>query len=489
MTFERTEIDGVPVFWVAGSEPLTAHLVFRVGVRDETFMTTGITHLVEHLTMSAVQGPRHGRNATVEPSFTSFMTTGKADAVATFIADVCAKLAAPELDRLPVEKKILSAEGGMAAGPVVAGHIRYRYGLKSVGLVGVVPPALNSITEEQVLAHIRNYFTAGNAALVLSGPPPEGLRIPLPQGPRRAPAPQERVALPLPMWFEQPAPLLGLSFEVPATTNEEREAACAMAQIACERAHAELRQKNGWIYDIDFTPVFQQDGTGIMCFEADPPPEHFEETRLGLLRILRELRDNGPTRSELDTVVESWEGYDADPAGRFDALTGAARYHLLDVPSLDPAGTLALLRSLGPSQCQESLGRLDQSLLIGVPEGVWLQENGLNTEQDPQHAPIKGQVYRRSIRGTIAGLPGSAQLVIGDEGISLTEGNTCTVRWEDVVGAQRFGDGTLLVIADKGYQLPIRPAWYAKGKEAVQFISAKLGEHMIFEDEAVPVAN
>ncbi|MGW9413587.1 insulinase family protein [Arthrobacter cupressi] len=489
MTFERTEIDGVPVFWVTGPEPLTAHLVFRVGVRDETFMTTGITHLVEHLTMSAIQGPRHGRNATVEPSFTSFMVTGKPDTVTAFIADVCTKLGSPELDRLPVEKKILNAEGGLSAGPVEAAHVRYRYGLTSVGLVGVVPPALNAITEGQVQEHLRSYFTAGNAALVLSGPPPEGLRIPLPQGPRRMPAPHGRVNLPLPMWFEQPAPLLGLSFEISAATYEEREAACAMAQIVCERAHSELRQKRGWIYDIDFTPVFHKDGTGIMCFEADPPPEHLEETRLGLLRILRELRANGPSQAELDAVAESWDGYDTDPEGRFEAAIGAARYHLIDEPDLDPAGRLALVRGLKPAQCQETLDKLEQSLLVGVPEGVWLQDDSLSTEQEMQHVPLKGQVYRRSIRGTIAGLPSSAQLVIGDEGISLNEGHTCTIRWEDVVGVQRFPDGMLLVIAADGYQLPIRPTWYSRGKEAVQFVSAKLGEHMIFEDEPVPAPN
>ncbi|WP_426301955.1 insulinase family protein [Arthrobacter sp. R-11] len=487
MTFERTEIDGVPVFWVAGPEPLTAHLVFRVGVRDETFMTTGITHLVEHLTMSAIQGPRHGRNASVEPSFTSFMVTGKPHVVTAFIADVCTKLGSPELDRLPVEKKILNAEGGMSAGPVEAAHVRYRYGLKSVGLVGVVPPALNAITENQVQEHLRSYFTAGNAALVLSGPPPEGLRLPLPQGPRRPLATQDRMDLPLPMWFEQPAPLLGVSFEISAATDDEREAACAMAQIVCERAHDELRQKHGWIYDIDFTPVFHKDGTGIMCFEADPPPEHLEETRLGLLRILRELRSHGPTQAELDAVAESWDGYETDPEGRFDAVIGAARYHLIDEPALDPAGRLSLVRSLTPSQCQEALDKLDQSLLVGVPEGVWLQDEGLNTEQERQHAPLRGQVYRRSIRGTIAGLPSSAQLVVGDEGISLNEGNTCTIRWEDVVGVQRFPDGMLLVIAADGYQLPIRPAWYAKGKEAAQHVQMKLGEHMIFDEEPVPV--
>jgi predicted Zn-dependent peptidase len=50
----QTSIDGVPVFQAEGPLPLTAGLVFGVGRADETFVRGGLTHLVEHLAMSAV---------------------------------------------------------------------------------------------------------------------------------------------------------------------------------------------------------------------------------------------------------------------------------------------------------------------------------------------------------------------------------------------------------------------------------------------------
>ncbi|HET8768285.1 MAG TPA: hypothetical protein VFM86_13260, partial [Pedococcus sp.] len=51
----RTEVDGVPAFWVDSGRPtLTAALVFRWGMVDETLPETGWTHLLEHLAL-------HGR--------------------------------------------------------------------------------------------------------------------------------------------------------------------------------------------------------------------------------------------------------------------------------------------------------------------------------------------------------------------------------------------------------------------------------------------
>lgn len=43
---QRTDVDGVPVVWVDTPGRLHAQLVFRVGITDETFLTTGVTHLV-----------------------------------------------------------------------------------------------------------------------------------------------------------------------------------------------------------------------------------------------------------------------------------------------------------------------------------------------------------------------------------------------------------------------------------------------------------
>src|SRR5687767_10048800 len=107
---ERIEIDGVPVYWEQGPEPLSAGLCFGVGRRDETYATAGITHMIEHLVMGAVPKSHLDKNASVSPKMTEFTATGRPSAVAAFLSEVCQLLADVPVDRLATEARVLTAE-------------------------------------------------------------------------------------------------------------------------------------------------------------------------------------------------------------------------------------------------------------------------------------------------------------------------------------------------------------------------------------------
>jgi hypothetical protein len=51
---QRIDIDGVPVFTAPGPERVTAALPFGVGLRDESYATIEVTHLIEHLVMGSL---------------------------------------------------------------------------------------------------------------------------------------------------------------------------------------------------------------------------------------------------------------------------------------------------------------------------------------------------------------------------------------------------------------------------------------------------
>src|SRR2546423_15677274 len=72
----RTEIDGVPVFSAPADGPLRAALLFRVGKAAETLANNGITHLVEHLALTAVGQQHYQSNGFVEGLLTGFGFTG-----------------------------------------------------------------------------------------------------------------------------------------------------------------------------------------------------------------------------------------------------------------------------------------------------------------------------------------------------------------------------------------------------------------------------
>ncbi|WP_146068911.1 insulinase family protein [Arthrobacter sp. ZGTC131] len=486
MTLQRTDVDGVPVFWVDGPQPFTAHLIFRAGVRDESFMTTGLTHLVEHLAMSSISDLRQNHNAGVEPTFTSFTASGKAESVGSFLAAVCSAVSAPDLGRLDVEKKVLTAEGSGTVPPATAEHLRHRFGLSSFGLADVSPPALDALGSADVLEHLRVYFTAGNAALALSGPPPEGLRLALPAGSAHPPAAPARLRKSLPKWFEQGGPRLGLSFEVPADTEARREAARATSRIACRRALRTLRQEHGWIYDIDCLHIFEDDGRGVLCFESDPTAQHAEDVRLGLMAILRDLHLNGPTAEELNLEVEELQEHLDDPASAIDVAVAAAQSHLLGRAAVGHQEKAALAKGVTAEACRAALDWLEETAIFGMPDGTRPGDDSLKSDQDRTVDWLGGKEFRRSVRGAFYGVPGGSKLFVGDKGVTLSTDYTASIRWEDLVGVAVAPDGLVTLIGADSQEIVIRDVWFGDGRRAIETILGKAGEGRRFTPAALP---
>ena len=63
---ERTDVDGIPVFWAPAPGAFRAALLFRVGVADETPAKRGITHIVEHLAMFGSESPAFESNGFID---------------------------------------------------------------------------------------------------------------------------------------------------------------------------------------------------------------------------------------------------------------------------------------------------------------------------------------------------------------------------------------------------------------------------------------
>jgi zinc protease len=98
----ETVVDGVQTFWADDDddEPFEAKLLFRVGRADESLLTSGVSHLIEHLAL-----PQHDRhlsyvNGTTEPLLTYFEGAGERREVLDFLQEVSANLGKLPLDRL-----------------------------------------------------------------------------------------------------------------------------------------------------------------------------------------------------------------------------------------------------------------------------------------------------------------------------------------------------------------------------------------------------
>ena len=76
-TFRRTEVDGVDCFWQEdGAGDLLVGLLFRVGFADESFRTSGISHLAEHLALPTAPLAGVDYNGTVDCLMTLLWARG-----------------------------------------------------------------------------------------------------------------------------------------------------------------------------------------------------------------------------------------------------------------------------------------------------------------------------------------------------------------------------------------------------------------------------
>ena len=105
----RDSIDGVTVLHadVPGDTTLAA-LIFGVGRFDETLPASGITHMVEHLTLTGKTEAPYSFNASVSGRYTTFMVQAShPDHVREYVADVCQGLRADQSAALDRERRIL----------------------------------------------------------------------------------------------------------------------------------------------------------------------------------------------------------------------------------------------------------------------------------------------------------------------------------------------------------------------------------------------
>ena len=487
---QQTQVDGVPVFWRQGPEPLTATLAFLVGRRDESFVQGGITHLVEHLVMRALGKSHLDTNASVDLGGTFFTATGRPAAVGAFIENVCRTLADLPVEALAVERDILMREGGTVSHPLDCVALGERYGARDAGLAAFGEPALAGLGPGELRAWAARYFVVENAALGLTGPPPEGLRLPLPTGVRN-----KRVAvtprdLPWPGWTEGPDGV-AVAFEATFST-----ALMAGLRIALDRATDEIRHGRGHAYELDFVGRSIDPSTerSHVTFWADAAPRQAADVANALLEVLGALAADGPTADELTHDRDGMLAAHEDPRAVEGAVMSRAASHLAGREHLTEEQELVEHRELTPAAVAAALAPVATSALVLLPDGVAFDRPGFTYLPASAIPALHGRRLRRRLG---SGAPRGAELVLADEGLtlSLRKGPTTssmTVRWDDVVGVGT-DDGMLVVQGGDGGAILVRAGDWRGGEAAVAAVREHVVPELFFveppdEESAVPGA-
>lgn len=477
MQLERTVRNGLPVWWVQTPGEFTAALYLRVGTADEALPIAGITHLVEHLVMAAVGRREHGHNALVDETTCVFYADGDRAEVLEFLTLVGRAIATVDLSRLEHERRVLRAEAAQRDPGVVARLLELRYGVQGYGLGNDAELGLRWVGEPEVRAWWARHFTRGNAAVWMSGEPPEDLGFELPDGPR-VPLPEGD---PLP--HALPAFIDGGTGGVALSGVGERSTALTLAlTVAEERLGERLRHGHGVSYSTfaDYRPIGKR--RAHLMLGSDGRDEDAELLLAELWTCMGELAERGATTDELDRARRSIERGRRDPQALLGDLAFAVDCELTGVPHLSEAELDAERAHVdGPAVAAALREVLDGALLLG-PEGSQ-PIAGVPELPVPDPEPLEGERFRPARSGLLR-RRGDAELVIGERGLCFRTGDErLAIDWPEVAAVERWPSGEQRVIAIDGRWVGIAPFHWDDGARAVSLLHARVPS-----DRIVPAA-
>ncbi|GMA84908.1 hypothetical protein GCM10025868_01580 [Angustibacter aerolatus] len=305
---------------------------------------------------------------------------------------------------------------------------------------------------------MRSRFVAGQAVLVLDGPPPSDLRLGLPEGPP-LPLPRTRERSMAGHCLDEAAPgvAVGLLAQVPSPTD--REALAAAVRIAGRRAEqARAARPRAGLRRRRRPDAARRRARPGRPLGRLPRPRRAE----GAARAWSGCSSPSATAARRPTslafdVASAHEAL-RDARGVFASLEGAARDLLVGLPLLTEAERLAVVEGLSADDVAASVRLAARTVQALVPEDVRVDLPGWRRAPASTVQPVEGRVLRRRLlswapRGSrLVHQPGTGVSYLHDDEV----GGHRTARWPDVVGVGVDGDGVHVVQTADGEAIPVR---------------------------------
>jgi zinc protease len=469
--FERSSVDGVPVFWTEAGDEMLAGLMFRAGRADESLARGGITHMIEHLALYpvGVDAANH-YNGQVDAVTTTFLRRGTAEEIAEFLRAVCASLRELPAGRLERERQVLRTEAD-GRRPAVADLLFIeRYGADTYGLPSYPEYGIGAVQAAELQAWSGRYFTRGNAALwVAGGKPPGGLALDLPDG-AAAPAPQPG-GKPPPTPAYANAPVHGVAW---SAVVRRSPAAQVYVAILDRRLRQELRHEQALAYSpsVAYAPRDQQMAHALAV--VDGLPDVHSLLVSAFIREIERLGDKDVGEDELRGAIDSLLSNAGTSRGAIQSVRSAARNSIMGRPARAAAAwkedlaavSAARLREVGREALASSLFVLPQRSL---PHRAFTRLSGYSD------AAVAG----REVRSADSPLD-PARLVVGADGVSLVRGQAITtVRAAECAALLQWPDGARQFIGRDGASVRIEPALWRLKKQAGQLDAMVPGDRRV----------
>lgn len=451
--FHHSQVGGMPCFWADAPGRAAAGLVFRVGLADERLAGAGITRLVQRTALAGFGGHRHDYDGRVDLTTTTFWATGSPADVAEFVRDV--------------GRALTGLEGSpFADAPHDPGTLErmlmMRFGAAGHGLAFYEPFGLRKLGLADAREWARCWFTRANAALWMTCPPPDDLRIDLPDGPR-VPAPEPH---PIPA-LRLPAFAAAGDGEIASAMVAPRSAAIGAAgRTVAGRARHELGLPvETWQMPLTAALSHRFLSAGGTAGDV-----------AALARVFDAVAADGPTREELadaaDAAVEAIRA-DAAVAGGLERM---AVDELLGAPRRWKEDLILEARSVSYAEAAAALREaLSTQILLAPADAAKPAER---YHDYPWFSPERPQgLALRPLRRELG-----AHLIASQEGIAHVgdkTGTATTVRFAELAAALQEPDGSLTLVGRDGAVVPIDPHAFKGAGKVVSDLEMKLAPELI----------
>ena len=474
MDVRCTEIDGIPVFWVDSSLPFVCSMFVRMGPVDETLLTAGMSHLLEHLVL-ATEWPVEEFNATVMPLLTHYWFSGDPAEATSRLAATVDSMREPPLGRLPREREILRTEAYGRGRSQPGLHAALRFGPRGVGLMDYPEHGIQRATRADVLAWKNRFFVRGNVAVAMTQPPPDGLRLDLPDGPNVLPPRVDPIA-----YLEYPSSFVGgLDGGAAASMIVARSHAVVIAlELVTHRLRQWLRHQEGVTYHVgsQYDPISRDQAQLVLW--ADCRPDSADLVRNALVAVLDDLSSAGPAEAELRRSVDQAGRASRDPAAAYDAGPYACAQHLVGERAETPEEMAALRSALTPEDIAGVVAAGFDTLIVTAPPGT--SQLGGRFKSYPVDSPlvIDGKRYSPTDKER------EETLVVGTVGVAVEGDRHRAVAYDDAVAHLMWDDGSVALYGSDGFYVVVDPVDWKKGEKAAKDVRAR-----VFPTRAVDVSS
>lgn len=478
-----TEINNVTTIWVDAPGPLRAGLFFRTGRVDETLITAGHTHLIEHLTLSSISDPSQHNNGFVSGAITGFVTIGHPEEVSGLLQKICAVIQMLPGDRLESEKQVLEAESATRRYDFRSNLMTWRYGAAGYGLIGMPEFGLRSATLEQLRSYSAQKFTRENAILWLSGPPPADLHLNLPNGIKRPiPAPAS-IQWTFPSWLIDDA-CGGIA--VGATVSRV-SASTIFGEIASKHLREHLRMTKAISYAPSVFYEHLDANTAHLVLYADSNKDHRAELVSLFGEVLEELKkiDEAEVENARQQVYEHWTGSLAPPpADRLMMDAQRAANDWLFGREFETIESLAAdMLSVTADDVSKFWQEARSTTMFAVPSGVPMQR-WTGRQVPPSKVPVVDGQKVASLDAPIQ----KAYLSYSSDGVSIVwpNGSHITARYSQLAGVLDYEDGCVCLIGVDATSVTVEPTLWRDGQKVCRKIREQIPTHLLLKQRVRP---